>query len=231
MPSSSSYKLHSAGKTASGEQPICAFFNSEAGCRNGDNCKFLHTSSNKKNNSAEISETSSVVSSESEGETEKRQSTGKKSKKQSQLQKAEMDDDPFAVGNKPQMKQGKDEQANKKKKRKSSDNKDPFSGPKNKIPGVNNAEIKSEPPAKKQKKAKTPKQNESSSTPDFRSFASNLPVASFSIPEASNNSTPAKTKKEDTQSTPARKPSSSAVTDTSSTTKKSSSTRFLGQFG
>lgn len=43
MPSASKkYKLHSTTNAETGEKPICAFFTSEAGCRNGANCKFSH---------------------------------------------------------------------------------------------------------------------------------------------------------------------------------------------
>ncbi|KAL3906821.1 MAG: hypothetical protein SGILL_009121 [Bacillariaceae sp.] len=231
MPSSSSYKLHSAGPTACGEKPVCAFFQSAAGCRNGDNCKFLHTassaSSGKKESSAEISEVSSVVSSESEGSHQARQSASKKNTKKQQQQSAESspDDNPFADTNQPQ-KKGND-QSNKKKKRKPSDNKDPFSGSKTNIPqGETNDLV--QPPSKKTKKAKTPKQQNAkvaAPTSDFRSFVSNLPVASFSIPELSNKSTPAKKKEDSSRKTPSRKPSGNASADSDDAAPKQKETQ------
>jgi RNA exonuclease 1 len=50
MPSASKkYKLYSSANDNSGKKPICSFFASEAGCRNGASCKFSHgsTSSEK----------------------------------------------------------------------------------------------------------------------------------------------------------------------------------------
>jgi len=185
MGSSKKYKLFSASKAAPGETPICAFFSSPAGCRNGDNCKFLHEqgggkvgSGGKKKQDAtvEISETSSVVSSESEGGAPNPVVKN-------------VSYDPFADSVPPQqntVKQGKDQKP-KKKKRKSSDG-DMFAGPKNKAAKVisSSTNMRQETPSKKSKKAASGVKHieAASSAPDFRSFVSNLPVASFSIPDS-----------------------------------------------
>jgi len=68
MASSKKYKLHSVD---TGEKSVCAFYSSAAGCRNGDKCKFLHSTSTSQSkvssNTVELSDDSSAVSSESEG--------------------------------------------------------------------------------------------------------------------------------------------------------------------
>ena len=69
MPPTKKYTLFSSPKD--GSRPICAFFLSPDGCRNGDNCKFSHgPTSNPPAVSCKTAdlETSSVVSSESEDE-------------------------------------------------------------------------------------------------------------------------------------------------------------------
>lgn len=66
MPSAKKYKLHKSTDTSGSGKAVCAFWTSPDGCRNGDKCAFLHGAA--PSCVAEISETASVVSSESEGE-------------------------------------------------------------------------------------------------------------------------------------------------------------------
>lgn len=204
MPSSKKYTLYSARNAAPGEKLICAFFQSEAGCRNGDNCKFLHSMSDapqQKDHSVEVSEVSSVVSSESEGSGHKNQKTPRSNGKK---QKAQATDDPFAdtgpssgSNKKYQQQEGKEEPS-KKKKRKSTD-RDVFAGPKGNTASVSNSnssDIK-ETPKKKAKKTRDVKQHHETSaqTNDLKSFVSSLPVASFSIPDI--KSTPVSKKEQE----------------------------------
>jgi RNA exonuclease 1 len=261
MGSSKKYKLFSAENATAGEKPICAFFLSDQGCRNGRNCKFSHdTSSNsspsaveatkdtkgngkdnsggagKKNNSkpsstVEISENSSVVSSESEGEMSHHNNPvvvstpSKNTPKNSSGEDIDMDD-PFAPPNskKNNANQGKDQQQ-RKKKRKSSDA-DPFAGPKNnKAAKINSS---STPNNNKDKEQQTPKSNKSktavttksvtATTPSFiQSFVSNLPIASFSIPDAkSTATTTTRVTKQKTQGSTTTPPSNSNNHATSS---------------
>ncbi|KAG7342121.1 exonuclease [Nitzschia inconspicua] len=202
MPSSKKYTLYSAKSAAPGEIPLCAFFHSEAGCRNGDKCKFSHGSGGvpppqQRDHSVEVSENSSVVSSESEGEGNHQtpRSNGKKNIV------PQLADDPFTDAGPPQSsgnkknQQGKEQPA-KKKKRKSTD-RDVFAGPKGSaaVADIKN-EIK-ETPNKKAKKSRDVKDVETSAqeTTDLKRFLSTLPVASFSIPDT--KSTPVQKKEQE----------------------------------
>jgi RNA exonuclease 1 len=192
MPSSKKYTLYSAKSDAPGEKPLCAFFQSEAGCRNGDSCKFLHVVGDKtielerKERSMEVSENSSVVSSESE---EGVNDCSRSNVKKVMTQKV---DDPFAdagsrllsSGNKSKKETGK-ENISKKKKRKSAD-RDVFAAPKPKESSGkvsdNSSEVL-ETPNKKPKKSRDIKHNETvAPVANLKSFVSSLPVSSFSIP-------------------------------------------------
>jgi RNA exonuclease 1 len=195
MPSSKKYTLYSASSAPAGETPLCAFFSSPAGCRNGDSCKFLHSATKSAGNvveskqdcSVEVSEHSSVVSSESEGGNENPTSVNNS---KNHVAKGNFDD-PFADSPAPpsDFKKKKDnvnDQNPKKKKRKSSDG-DLFAVPKSKAPKMVNSSLqKNETPQKRSKKQHIQPALQSS---DFRSFVSSLPVASFSIPDS--KSTPA----------------------------------------
>jgi hypothetical protein len=240
MPSSKKYKLHSTDNVTGDKPAACAFFLSDAGCRNGENCKFLHSTSNNSSSNqncrpavpsqqrggSDLLETSSVVSSESEGagrqqQHQKRQQPPPPQQQQQQQQQnmmvqqqvqvapSTLDLDPFAdknvhsANNKPS--QPEDESAQKKKKKRKNKKKgdqgvDMFAAPKSKDSGnSNNNNVDpfdySGPttpnPNKKQKTSNTPissvppvASSSSSSQNDFRSFLSDLPVASFSVPSA-----------------------------------------------
>jgi RNA exonuclease 1 len=67
MSATKKYTLFSAANAEAGAKPVCAFFASAAGCRNGDKCKFSHTLASKNSSAPHrpSAETSSVVSSES----------------------------------------------------------------------------------------------------------------------------------------------------------------------
>jgi RNA exonuclease 1 len=215
------YKLHAA---SDGAPSVCAFFSSPDGCRNGENCKFLHVKAGA-DSANEISENASVVSSESEDEEVEVQVKVKtpvqKAKqpvqKVKQEPKVQDDDDPFAMGS-PAKEEKKQPPAQKQQKNKRKSNPaesdDVFANPKKRtsLPGSNNTTTNT-PPNKKQKQSpkqpaavgKTTKAKEPTvaapAAPDFRSLISNLPIASFSIPGVS---TPAK--KEARAPTPAAAP-------------------------
>jgi len=203
MPATKKYKLFAA---SDGEKQVCAFFASPAGCRNGDKCKFLHStekqSSAKQTIVAEVSETGSVISSESEGET--------------------MDFvSPPASIEKPKVKveaEKTKQQPKKKNKRKSASSSDTadnlFANPRGKsnTSAVTKKANNTNSPNKKQKtsnggssnsKSQTTKgASTSSQAPGFRNLISSLPVASFSIPEDP------KIEKMETRTSPAAKTSS-----------------------
>jgi RNA exonuclease 1 len=184
MPSLKKYTLYSANSAAPGEKQLCAFFQSDSGCRNGDSCKFLHATGDKKielqqkYNSTEVSENSSDVSSESEErENDYSQSIVK-------TEMTQRMDDPFAdsgSGNKSKKEKGKENA--KKKKRKSTD-RDVFAAPKVSTGKASNNSEVLETPSKKSKKSQDVKHVETSiRVLDLTSVVSRLPVASFSIPE------------------------------------------------
>mmetsp|Transcript_17176 Transcript_17176/g.39673 ORF Transcript_17176/g.39673 Transcript_17176/m.39673 type:complete len:553 (+) Transcript_17176:154-1812(+) len=166
---SKKYKLFSANN---GEKPKCAFYASPAGCRNGDNCKFLHEESTTTPAPVpvQLSE-ESLVSSESEGEMPNDEYTLKKVEKENCSQKR-----PTEI--------------ERKKKRKSMDIGDIFSKPRNLS---NERDKKTQKAANSSKKLK-PNEGSSStiskietqaspqtSKTNLSSFVSSLPVSSFSI--------------------------------------------------
>jgi len=197
MPSKK-YKLFASDNPA--EKASCAFFASPAGCRNGDTCKFSHgepapTSCTPAPNQVELSSDSSVSSEESDGEKPIINTPIKKEVKKefpAQNQKVE---------------------PKKKKKRKSMDDGDIFSRPKNANNGKPREQQTPTNSNKKQKQTKTPTSTPTpkvkveakpqASASNFSSFLANLPVASFSIPGA----TPTKMKQETDApaTTPAKK--------------------------
>jgi RNA exonuclease 1 len=185
MPSSAKkYKLLSAPEGSGAKE--CAFFLSADGCRNGANCKFLHSNKDQSElKPKEISDTASVVSSESEA------SAAAPAKKENDVN--------MFVENPPKDSETK---KNNKKRRKSEDN-DIFAAPKAtakspapkatakspaavKAPPTPTAaaEPKTEEPKKKKQKSEKPSSNEPETT-DFRSLISTMPVASFFIPGSS----------------------------------------------
>lgn len=183
------YKL-SSGDGA--QKTSCAFFKSPAGCRSGDSCKFLHEAPTTTQLPApikvELSDDSSV-SSESDGEMPNNVSSQKQIKKEN-----------------PPVKLEKVE-PKKKKKRKSMDDGDIFSEPKNANNGKpreqqkatnNNKKLKPTTPStpKTTSNVKVEATPPPPSTSNFRSFVSNFPVASFSIPPA-KSTTPKITKKDE----------------------------------
>ena len=177
MTSSKKYKLFSASNA---EKAICAFYASPEGCRNGANCKFSHgepaPTPTQAPNKVELSDDSSM-SSESDGGAPVTSSKKQvKAEKTPQKQKVEQ---------------------TKKKKRKSMDDGDIFSKPRNASNGKGRETQVPTNSNKKQRQTNasspvTPakvKVEERAQAPssNFSSFVSNLPVASFSIPGASDH--------------------------------------------
>jgi RNA exonuclease 1 len=186
--SAKKYKLLSAA--VDGGMKVCAFFLSPDGCRNGDQCKFLHskegTSEAVSRYGHSVSDDASVVSSESEGEimvkqednlfanqagTSAKKSPKVEAKPQQKYPKVEPQQKSPKVETKPQQKSPKVEakpQQKKQNKRKAhNDDDDVFANPKKRdgpLPG-------SQPPIKKQKQTKAavatakPKQPAASASP------------------------------------------------------------------
>jgi RNA exonuclease 1 len=175
MPLTKKYKLFS---TSNGEKQTCAFFLSDAGCRNGANCKFLHGASKEKETvCAEISETASMISSESEGEVSIKQ----------------REPNPFLTPNAPKNKNKVDTEnskQSKKKRRKAArddddDEDDIFANPKGKTPSTSSKKNNNNPSPKSNKKQKIVKEEpDSPQGGNFRSL--NLPLASFSTTSNAN---------------------------------------------
>mmetsp|Transcript_6312 Transcript_6312/g.9569 ORF Transcript_6312/g.9569 Transcript_6312/m.9569 type:complete len:572 (-) Transcript_6312:104-1819(-) len=194
MPTSAKkYKLHSVA-AGSSSKAVCAFFLSPAGCRNGANCKFLHTTKEQKqaeeSSSAlpkEISDTASVISSESEASA-------------APVKKESVEAVSMFAENTP-----KNEETKKSKKRRKSQDNDIFAAPKNTAKSPASAKAPSipvaaapapaaaapaaaapavEPKIQEPKKKKRKAEKTVTETPatDFRSMIPNLPVASFFIP-------------------------------------------------
>lgn len=179
MASSKKYKLHSVD---TGEKSVCAFYSSAAGCRNGDKCKFLHSTSTSQSkvssNTVELSDDSSAVSSESEG------TNGNNRPRPNQVKIETPTDvdgsDPFECV--AQLHTGdidKKQQKRTQKKRKSTDKSE------------NNPAS-----SQKKKKVKIDDNPSTSSSNKFSSFVSNLPVASFSV-LGTNSATTATPEKKD----------------------------------
>jgi RNA exonuclease 1 len=205
------YKLTSA----SGDGPKqCAFFFSDQGCRNGANCKFSHeASANNKAPPPTSVSSSSVCSSESEGEIVEAKQAGA----YASLVKAGDDSNPFfsatapppSAAAPPTPKKPKSEQQQqstdkkKDKKRKKSDLSSPFDLGNNETQPPTTAVISSPnvaaaPPKKSKGSASTTPKATNPSTPgNFRNL--NLPIASFSLP---TTTTPAIKEKPTTTSRP-----------------------------
>jgi RNA exonuclease 1 len=182
--SAKKYKLSALAED--GSKKACAFFASAAGCRNGDSCKFLHTSVSAAELTSTPKSSGSVVSSESsEGEIEdfKRE-----------VVVASKEEDTLFVKNTGEM---NDASKKNKKKRKSrtSEEESLFANPKNKkqksalseqIQNETKVTISAEkePEKKQNKKVKldlksaTPPRP-TPALPSFRSL--DLPIASFSL--------------------------------------------------
>ncbi len=65
------YKLFAAnGVSSDGLKPVCAFFQSEEGCRNGAKCKFRHEKVSEAQASLEQADASSIISSETDDSSE-----------------------------------------------------------------------------------------------------------------------------------------------------------------
>ena len=174
MSSSKKYKLFKTSGKTDGNRPVCAFYTSPDGCRNGDKCSFRHGAPQP--SAAEISETASVISSE-ESETEARDL--KKSFDNQPVKSA-----PEAL-NEPLSGKGK------KRKAKANNNAgdDLFANPKEKdhAPSPNKKMKSAENPKSATQPKVTKPQAKTGTTPaslvaDFRNLISKLPVASFSIP-------------------------------------------------
>ena len=178
MSLSKKYKLLKAGN---GIRPVCAFFSSPEGCRNGDSCTFLHGPPH----AAEVSETASVVSSE-ESETGK----NSQSKMISRVRNIDREIGPFVLG--AELGQSPVHEESKQKKRKARTSKrgdDLFAKPKQQetsIPGKKRLKTSDSPKPESSQRAQT-KHTEgfraTAAPADFRSLISTLPVASFSVPE------------------------------------------------
>ncbi len=191
------YKLHKSADAPGGSKPVCAFWTSPDGCRNGDKCAFLHGAPTP--SMAEVSETASVVSSESEGEICSPCPILTKAKDSDSV-------DPFDTTPSTTPTTPKEPTTSKNKKRKSrSTNKigdDPFANPKDKDHAPTPVTKKLKTTAEKPKPAmQSQKKNESSPVvPDFRNLISTLPVASFSIPGVSDADAKTPTKTNETKS-------------------------------
>lgn len=204
------YKLHAA---ANGEKATCAFFASPEGCRNGDNCKFSHTiatasdkgtsSTTKTTTPLKIECSSSVISSESEGDvppvakpTPTNKNSAKKNKtnnndktkstpleeKKTKKKKRRGDSDIFAkpkgdpLSPAPAKKRKLDTSSVKKTQNQEQPSKYNKSHSNNQTPSKPITTKKSMPNNTNNNRKQ--KQNEET-PPDFRSL--NLPVASFSV--------------------------------------------------
>lgn len=180
MPSNKKYKLFAA--SGEGTKAPCAFFASPSGCRNGDSCKFAHVMPESSSKPLFPTASGSVVSSESEPDT---QDGGK-------LVEVK-DESPFlAPSENPHHNESQTKKKNRRGKR--SDEHLPFVNPKKKakttsslesvtttsIPLSSSTAQERQPPAKNKKSsAGVP------APPSFRSL--NLPVAPFSLPKSVND--------------------------------------------
>jgi RNA exonuclease 1 len=205
MTTTKKYKLFSSENAEEGKA-TCAFFLSPAGCRNGDNCKFAHTTAATPSQTCtaiRVEMDDSSVSSESDDEVPAKPVTQKK------------------VENKPTPQKQDNAQKKKKNKRKSMDDDDIFSAPKSasngkgreqQTPSSNKKQKQSTPvPTNKTPKAKqaTPKAKAEpkpqAAANNLNSFLSSLPVASFSIP-GSTPGVPTAPKKEEVEAEPTKTP-------------------------
>mmetsp|Transcript_17079 Transcript_17079/g.39255 ORF Transcript_17079/g.39255 Transcript_17079/m.39255 type:complete len:555 (+) Transcript_17079:120-1784(+) len=173
---SKKYKLYST-ETVSDGKAVCAFYQSAEGCRNGDNCKFLHEKVGSAPAAIKVEPSDdSTVSSESDVETPVKPQVKKERTPQKQ----------------------DNEQQRKKKKRKSMDDEDIFLDPQK---ASNGRAREQQAPSSSKKKKKTSTQSSKPTTPkvkveadppstssnNFSSFVASLPIASFSIPGATTH--------------------------------------------
>ena len=200
------YILHK--NPGDGSTPPCAFFNSPAGCKNGDSCKFAHVRpSDKAAMSSNISTSSSDLSSESEDEAPplppvappvpKAKPTPKAKAKATPKVKAAPitdTDDIFAAPGEitaPKTPQStltpkNNKQDSKKKRKRNPETSDPFAKPKNapsSTPILSKVEPSTPTTTPKSKKKKT---KAAAVVSSFRDL--NLPVASFSTPGTTTDS-------------------------------------------
>jgi RNA exonuclease 1 len=217
MSATKKYTLHSAANAEAGAKPVCAFFASAAGCRNGDKCKFSHTLASSSPHRASA-DTSSVVSSESSVSVMQDDPPAPVPVAVVKQETSNNDDNIFvkmADIKKAQTDLAADKKKNRRSKR--SLDEDPFANPKSKAAKTEEAPPKktAEAPPKKTAKAppppvvttvksatKKPKPTptQSTQTPAGSSFwAMDLPVASFSCMPSTDEP---KTPKSETATTP-----------------------------
>lgn len=201
MAGNKKYKLFSS---AQGTKVPCAFFNSPSGCRNGDDCKFLHSTAAQ----SPVLSTTEVVSSESDSSSseneaaapvpQKMQNVEKKTKKR---KSSSHGDQIFAKPHSKEKeekkgKEGEDDDeifSKPEKKPKRSIVTRPPDAPAKAIPSSEAASSTTTSITRSARKKKTNKLVKSPSGPvDFRKL--NLPIAAFSVLE-SGTSTPAKQEK------------------------------------
>lgn len=183
MPSSKKkYKLLKASDEA---KPVCAFFSSPDGCRNGDKCSFLHGPPP----APEVSESASIISSEESEAGVKCHSLSLLSITDSAVKKNAGDGDgnPFSL--EPDSLVAAVETSSKQKKRKKSKGGDDlFAKPKekqNSLTGQKRLKLSETPHPVPTRSAATKVAEvpaKSAGVADFRSLIAKLPVASFVVP-------------------------------------------------
>jgi RNA exonuclease 1 len=207
MSATKKYTLFSAANAEAGAKPVCAFFASAAGCRNGDKCKFSHTLAKETSAAPHrpSAETSSVVSSESSVSVmdDPAPVAAPVPAVVAAVKKEASNDDNIFVkmADIKQEKASAAAEAEKKKKRrgKRSLDDDPFAAPKGtgappaEEPPKKAAPKKDPPPpvvTTEKSATKKPKQTptQPTSTPGF--WAMDLPVASFSCMPSDEPKTP-----------------------------------------
>jgi RNA exonuclease 1 len=222
MSATKKYTLFSAANAEAGAKPVCAFFASAAGCRNGDKCKFSHTLAKETSSSPHraSAETSSVVSSESSVSMDEAPAPVAVAVAAKETSK---DDDNIFVKmadiKKAKASDSEDKKKNRRSKRSLDD--DPFANPKSKVAKteeVSPKKTEEEPPKKAAKappkkappppvvttvksatKKSKPTPTQSTENPTGSSFwAMDLPVASFSCMPSDEPKTP----KSETATTP-----------------------------
>jgi RNA exonuclease 1 len=209
MSATKKYTLFSAANAEAGAKPVCAFFASAAGCRNGDKCKFSHTLAK---NSSAPADASSVVSSESSLSVDAPIVAAAPAvvvvagAPAAVKQESSSNDDNIFVkmSDVKQAKTTDAAEAEKKKKRrgKRSLDEDPFANPKGKVAKTAEESPKKAAPKKDppppivttvKSATKKPKQTptQPTATPTGSSFwAMDLPVASFSCMPSDEPKTP-----------------------------------------
>jgi len=189
MPRAKKYTLFSSSEAGKDGKAPCAFFFSEKGCRNGDNCKFSHEKPESGSPPCVVapSEVGSVVSSESGGDR---------------------DENPFLPAAATPKAMEETPSAGSKRKNRRATNSDPFakkSKPSKATTQSPNPTQKQEDTVKKTPATKTkpssavekesPRKSSSNVGVDFRSL--NLPIADFNLPSASDHAKDAKVEEVD----------------------------------